>query len=165
MDSVRAFLEIRDIPYRIPLSIDEADHCCSGKAMQLAKFFKEADCPSRYRVCEFLWSSMSLPEELINIAHEDVSTHVFLEVFLEGKWIVVDPTWDEGLRSVFPVNDWDGRSDTIIAVPVKIFFSYEESDRIMTQTSSAEIEDDLKKNGLFYNAFNFWLETVRNSSR
>jgi len=61
---VKKFKEIRDIPYRIPLSLDEPDNCCSGKSERLFKIFTNAGYQARFRICTCLWSDLSLPAEV-----------------------------------------------------------------------------------------------------
>ncbi len=162
MDTVLSFREIRDIPYRIPLAVAEPDDCCSGKAKRLLEALKAAGVEARYRVVTFRWSDVKLPESVAAVPHEDESTHVYLEVKVGDAWKIVDPTWDSGLRSIFAVNDWDGVSDTTIAVPVRETYSLEKSAEIMDKAGDAdEIRADLEKNGAFYRAFNEWLESVR----
>lgn len=50
---------------------------------------------------------MGLPRHVMDVPHEDDSTHVYLEVFVDGKWINVDPTWDPQLRDILPIAEWD----------------------------------------------------------
>lgn len=154
---VTIFNQIRDIPYKIPTSIDEVDCCCSGKHVVLKKEFEKLGYECKYRVCSFKWSELNLPSELYEVPHQDDSTHVYLEIKINGEWKNIDATWDNGITKILPVNKWDGESDTRIAVPVIEFFSDEESDKIMTSEDAEVVEKDLKTNGEFYNAFNSWL--------
>ena len=159
---IKEFYKIRDVPYRIPLSLEEPDDCCSGKSSRLFKIFTEVGYDVRYRVCTFLWSDMNLSRELRIIPHEDECTHSYLEVKIENEWKIVDATWDKSLQGLFTINNWDGKSDTIVAVPVRKCFSTEESTKIMQESLTEQtIIDDLKKNGKFYKAFNKWLEGHR----
>lgn len=103
------FGRVRDIPYAIPLSPSEPDRCCSGKAKSLKAWLDMRGYDSRYRVCEFRWSDIGLPPEVLAVPHADDSTHVYVEVLVDGRWTILDPTWDSGLASVLPVTEWDGR--------------------------------------------------------
>lgn len=162
MNIVEEFRKVRDIPYRIPLSFEEANNCCSGKSERLFRAFKEAGYEVRYRVCAFLWSDLRLPKDLQALPHDDESTHSYIEVKIGKAWVVVDPTWDGGLRDLFAVNDWDGKSDTNIAVPVQRCLTLGESAQIMKEDLSTDvINEDLEKNGVFYKGFNEWLEKNR----
>ena len=158
----KAFEQIRDIPYRIPLSLSEEDHCCSGKHILLKARLETLGYTIRHRVCSFEWSSLSLPQEVMHVPHENPSTHSYLEFLHNGAWIPVDATWDTGISHILPVNNWDGMSATPIAVPVTSVFSPEKSTDIMTNENDQEILEDLAKNGNFYEKFNNWLQDSRN---
>lgn len=163
MDIVAEFKKIRDIPYRIPLAPGERDDCCSGKVERLLHVFKQSGHAARYRVCTFRWSSLGLPSELLQVPHDDDCTHVYLEVeIVSGEWKTVDATWDKGIKAVLPVNEWDGISNTTVAVPVRECFSPEKSLEYMRESATSEaLLADLAKNGQFYQAFNRWLEDQR----
>ncbi|NTU66844.1 MAG: hypothetical protein HGB08_02860 [Candidatus Moranbacteria bacterium] len=158
---VNAFNQVRDIPYKIPVSLGENDCCCSGKHMLLKKAFENLGYECRYRVCSFRWSDLKLPKGVCEAQHDDNSTHVYLEMKIDGEWKNIDATWDSGLSGVFHVNEWDGENDTEIAVPIMDLLSDEKSHEIMTNENIEVIRDDLKKNGEFYKAFNKWLEECR----
>ena len=162
MNIIEEFKKVRDIPYRIPLSPQEPDNFCSGKSERLFKIFEEVGYEVRYIVCTFHWSDMRLPAKVQEIAHEDKCTHSYLEVKIGDEWIKVDATWDKELKSVFNVNDWNGKSHTKVAVPVKECFSSEESAEIMQKGTTEEAtKEDRQKNGEFYKAFNDWLAEIR----
>lgn len=164
MDIVKTFEEIRDVPYRIPVAEGEVDNCCSGKVMRLKAALDKAGYKTRYRVCDFRWSDLPLPEEVSSVEHEDESTHVYLEVLMQNKWIDLDPTWDSGIQDVFPISYWDGVSSTPIAVPSVGLYSHEESRQIMEEPDTSDVEYDLKRNGDFYKALNEWLARKRAGS-
>lgn len=91
------FNKVRDIPYRIPLSINEKDNCCSGKHTLLLQELTKLGYECRYKVCSFNWDTLALPDKLFALPHENKSTHVFLEVKIDNDWKTVDATWDKGL--------------------------------------------------------------------
>lgn len=161
MSPTQIFEHIRDIPYRIPLSDLEPNDSCSGKVMKLKQALDQAGFTTRYRVCDFRWSDLPLPDEVLCVPHSPAATHVYLEVHQDDKWIAIDPTWDMGLSSVFPIASWDGTSSTSIAVnPLKLY-SDEESRIIMEEPNTVENAVDLKINRLFYQKLNDWLEEQR----
>lgn len=161
MNLLKKFKEIRDIPYRIPLSLSENDDCCSGKHMLLKEYFDENWIESRYRVCSFLWSTISMPDELRRLPHNDYCTHVYLEVLIDWIWIDLDATWDLGIGDYFNVNEWNWKNNTKIALRLLKKFSIEESKIIMEEESEQDILDDLEKHYDFYKWFNEWLENLR----
>ena len=161
MNKIEIFNKIRNIPYRIPLKWGEEDNCCSGKSEKLFDLLTKEGYEVRYRVCVFLWESINLPEELQKIPHDKDCTHTFLEIKIDGEWKVLDSSWDKGLKNLFHVNEWDGKSDTQTAVkPIKIL-SPEKSLEIVNEQDEEVITKDLEINGEFYKAFNEWLEKNR----
>jgi hypothetical protein len=81
---------------------------------------------------------------------------------INGQWRKVDATWDKGLGDLFMINEWDGISDTTIAVPVEECFSPEESVKLTQIYKVREnLLGDLERNGAFYKAFNEWLAKNR----
>lgn len=158
MDIAKKFEEIRDIPYRIPLHSSEPDSSCSGKMKAFKKWLDNNGYQSRYRVCEFKWSDINLPNEVTEKPHHDLSSHVYLEILVGNTWIKIDPTWDKALASVLPINEWNSQKDMIIAVHPLHVYNEEKSREIMEGTFD---ESDIEKNGEFYNALNNWLEQNR----
>ena len=98
-----------------------------------------------------------MPESLRQIPHEDSTIHVYLEVYNkeQARWMTVDATWDRGLASRLPVSEWDGRSDTTLAVKptesLKPIESQEEFDKLFADNHDGE----------FGEALNKWLESIR----
>jgi len=82
-------------------------------------------------------------------------------VLIDGEWVTVDAAWDIGLKNIFHVNEWDGKSDTEIAVKVLEIFSPEKSAEIMDGENNDDLLSDLKINGGFYKVFNEWLDKNR----
>jgi len=164
MDIISIFNQIRDIPYKIPVSLKEEDFCCSGKHKKLKNILEEKGYKVRYCVCSFSWVSMNLPQEVLKIPHEYLSTHVYLEVFIDNKWLIMDATWDSKLKSFFHVNDWNNKDNSQIAVIPIETFTHEKSLSIMENQDEKEILSDLKINGEFYKNFNNWLEEIRSSN-
>ncbi len=107
-----------------------------------------------YRVCDFFWSDLELPTEILQVKHEDRSTHVYLEVTIYDEIVIVDPTRDSWLSKIMHINQWDWISNTNIAVhPIKLY-SLEESNKIMNSTSEDDVQNDLSVNKDFYDAIN-----------
>ncbi|MDO8667815.1 MAG: hypothetical protein Q7K35_01820 [bacterium] len=162
MSIIKEFEKVRDIPYRIPLSLEEPDECCTGKAEKLFKILKRGGYDVIYRLCTFRWSDLNLPKEIQGVSHDDESSHTYIEINVDGEWKIVDATWDKKLDGTFKINKWDGKSDTEIAVKCIKFLSPEESLSYIKHISTPQaIIADLKINGKFYKAFNEWLETKR----
>jgi ribosomal protein S18 acetylase RimI-like enzyme len=163
---IEIFNQVRDIPYRIPLSLDETEGeyggSCLYKVELLKKLLEEKDLKCRYRVCSFLWSELNLPEAVIKAQHNDNAEHVWLEVLIQNKWVILDPSWDIGLTRIFSINSWDGISDTKPAVkPIEIFDVDTSAAMMKFDDYEGELVKDLAVNSEFYKALNDYFETIR----
>lgn len=158
---IEIFKEIRDVPYKIPLSFTEPNNCCSGKNARLLSELRKLGYEARWRVCRFAWGILRLPQEVNSLPHDDLSTHAYLEVKLDREWKIVDATWDSALSDILPVMEWDGISNTKVAVESIEMFSLERSEEIMRSENEKIFFEDMERNGIFYKAFNDWLERVR----
>jgi len=171
VDPVEYFEFVRDIPFRMPLSVGDPDHSCLRKALVLRPLLSSAGLKTRYALCRFSWNGLNLPPSLKAIPHEDV-VHIYLEVYSEeqGRWIAVDPTWDTGLASKLPVSKWDGKHDTAIGVnPTERLNPIDSEEGVYQFFDLPRLQDWLKLpmsspskvNGSFYRALNVWAERVR----
>jgi len=161
---IKEFEKIRDIPYRIALSPEESSDDCLGKANRLFNVLKKYGYEVRYRICKIKWSTISLPKEIAALPHSDDCSHAYLEVNIEGEWKIIDPTWDKGLKNIFHVNEWDGKSDNELAIASLGYLSPEESiNHIKNITTREAILSDLNESAEFYRALNNWLEKCRDS--
>jgi hypothetical protein len=157
MDLIEIFNSIRDIPYHCPESAEDLNHSCWGKHRILYHRLMKAGHKVRYRVCEFKWSELKFPKELVDKAPTDSDLHLYLEIELGEKWIKLDCSNDKSLGKY---NKWDGKSDTELQVKCK---------KILSPEESAIAEEDNKKNHNkiveeqqeFYCAINKFLSKIR----
>jgi len=156
------FRHVRNIPYSIPINSDDEDRCCNGKTRQLKTLIENEGFEVRYRVCSFRWSSLNIPEHILDLQKDDIASHVYLEVLINRNWIKVDPTWDSGLMGIFQISEWDGKSDTALAVdPIEIY-SVEKSAEIMSSCQPEDIAQHRADSDTgFETALNTWLEKNR----
>lgn len=161
LDLIQQFEEIRDLPYFIPTKKTDPNFSCSGKAWRLKKVFTDEGLNCRYRVCEFNWSDLNLPNSLLEkLAHDD-GLHVYLEIKIKENWLKLDPTWDRDLSQIFRIAYWNGKNNPPLAVkPLKIY-SPKKSLDIMENPISEKAKHHHKKNELFFKALNDWLEKIR----
>jgi hypothetical protein len=161
MDIINIFKSIRDIPYKIPLTLTDKSIDCDKKHRELYRLLKKEGIKARFRICVFLWSDLNIPKYILDIPHTDRCEHLYLEAFLNEQWIILDATWDIGLKNILNVNFWDGKSNTDIAVkPIEILEPQKNTKLIHCQTRE-NFEKDIKDSGKFYKELNNWLEKER----
>ena len=92
--------------------------------------------------------------------------HLANKAFIDGKWALVDATWDPPLGAAgFPVNEsWDGISDTKNAVkPLReiVHASAMERAEFTDEVKASRSEEESRALDEFVAAFNAWLKDVR----
>lgn len=160
MDIRSEFESIRDIPYKIPLTLKDKSIDCDKKHKLLADMLTKENYQVRFRVCAFMWNQQALPQEVLAIPHEDKCEHLYLEVFREYSWQVLDITWDERLQNVFPICEWDAANNPVAIIPTEIYPQEYDRPLIHNETEETFLED-INTSGVFYKAFNEWLEQQR----
>ncbi|MFB6191616.1 MAG: hypothetical protein ABEJ64_04260 [Candidatus Nanohaloarchaea archaeon] len=127
---------------------------CLEKNAWLGERYEELGIPVRYRLVEFDWRDLPLPEEVLELRDDYTGEHLVLEIERGGEWLTVDASWDPGLEDAgFPVTgDWDGRSDTGVAVEPL------DSRELDGNPGSMHVEGSE-----FFDALNDYLEDVRDS--
>lgn len=129
---ISVFEHIRNIPYSLSVRMTdpktapeqilaEGKGYCGPKHYLLAAMYRKLGLEVVYATFPFLWNDPDLhyPPDLRALsAVVPVSYHLACRVRVDGRWILVDATWDPPLaKGGFPVNEsWDGISDTRCAV-------------------------------------------------
>ena len=175
------FINVRDIEYMIvsrQFSKDQNEKVtqvltdrkgfCLSKHYLLGELFREAGYDVKYCTYAFRWedSGIKLPAEVLLIARKlPITFHVAIKVFIEGVWVLLDVSWDKSLeKSSFPVNGWDGVSNTVLAVKsIKEFEAFDiDAHHIFYRK---KIKDYLLKEKVllarFTKLFNKWISEIR----
>ncbi len=161
------FRFIRDIPYKIALLEDEQDYCCSTKSTMLSALFEKNGLETRQIICKFDWRDTPLPPDILSLPYNpDDTTHQYFQVFIPetSKWVNCDPTWDVGLKSLgFKVAEWDGLSDTELAVNPTHIYSASESSNMINGIfqDRALISAHMDFHRDYYYAINRWMASGR----
>lgn len=177
---VNIFDKIRDIPYYVITEhldlekgpqgmLEENKGSCTPKHYLLGMMYRELGVSVRYHTYSFMWRGLDVdyPEVLRDLAKKiPVTYHLACEALIGGEWVLLDATWDRGLKGTgFPVNDsWDGRSDTILAVkPIDDFIHDDAAERdkeIKEKTAAYSLPEKLELSR-FSVELNRWLEGIR----
>jgi hypothetical protein len=91
------------------------------KHFLLGMFFEKLNIPFKYATYLFpgmIRRSDNPPELRQAVKLLPLGTHLACRINLDGRWVLVDATWDFKLKKAgFPVNEnWDGTSSTKNAV-------------------------------------------------
>jgi len=150
--AIQAFNIIRDIPYQ--LNVAQKDTSCNSKALLLRELLTRLGFITRNMCCLFDWNDLPIPRSLAKLATQKFGTinyHFFLAVKIDNCWLNLDPTWDKGLCPPLPLSRWNGKSDTMIAVPTKSIRVYKKLFKFENRLKSGE----------FAVQFNNWLAQTR----
>ena len=177
---ISIFNHVRDIPYVIiprmrnnldgpRMLLKEMRGSCSPKHFLLGRMFQMLGLEVRYVTYPFLYSEMGAgyPQDLEGLAQKmPIEYHLACKCFVDGKWILVDATWDPPLKKAgFPVNEsWDGKSDTLLAIkPIDQIEhnSAQGRDALVGDKKSAWRENEKVLELKFIQKLNEWLESVR----
>lgn len=133
---------------------------CAQKALFLGNRFREIGLLIRYFYVQFSWQDLPVPQEIIDMRESLFDWHLAFKALIDGKRVIVDPTWDIGLKKLgFPVTlDWDGRSDTLLAVePIQ----EREISSAFSWLMSLVVKYRWDREAEFHTALNEWLEKER----
>lgn len=177
---IAVFNQIRDIPYYlVPQIADpyewaqsvlkENKGSCSPKHYLLGLLFSKLGIPIKYATYPFQWDKQAIkyPPGIMDLARgSPVGYHGACKAYLNDKWVLVDATWDIGLKkSGFPVNDrWDGISQTLNAVtPIEEIVHDDLQDRLnyVAQKKKLWTPEQKSTYAEFIEKFNLWLEELR----
>lgn len=128
---IKLFEKVQKIPYKVcKFERDKIDENirygdCRHKSELLYKLLVKAGFEVKRLKVVFYWKNLPLPNKLLAIiGHDSVWEHDSLSVKINGRWTMVDCTWNLELKKKgFPVTEkWDGKSDTKLVTDGKLEF-------------------------------------------
>jgi transglutaminase-like putative cysteine protease len=178
---IAIFEHIRDIPYAI---VEGLGHPIQGPARMLTQnrgycepkhilmyaMYQRLGIAVKYATYPFRWSAQDLdyPSKLKNLADKvQMGHHLACKAHINGKWILVDATWDLPLKKLgFPVNEsWDGVSNTSNAVEPEGEIVHENEveriEYIATKGWRLLTEKEKASSIRFFFELNKWLQNAR----
>jgi hypothetical protein len=169
--AVQAFYKIREVPYVISRKTPEemkegGKGSCYHKHAWLAEELQELGIPVKFVTYQFKWgATLSMPTQLKQQAKKLSSgTHLFLKVKMDGNWLNVDATWNSMMKEHgFPVNEWNGKTSTRLAV--KPLGEMEEFDSLEGVNGYVkkhhDTKPDKKQRQKYFQDFNEWIKKVQ----
>lgn len=158
MKAKEIFTRVRNIPYHCPEFLEDKDNRCWGKNRKLYNLLKENNYKVRFRVCDFYWSKQKFPKQIISLVQEDLDKHLFLEIKINDKWVVLDSSNDSKLPEF---NSWDGNTNCKVAVNYEKVYSPEES-IILEEQEKEGFKKIFPKYKELYIKINQFLNKIRN---
>jgi hypothetical protein len=177
---ISVYYKVRDISYAIvpelrdpvtgPVGIFNVEKgSCVPKHFLLGMLFEKLNIPIKYATYLFVWDDPSIkyPPDLRKIIKQlPVGTHLACQAYIEGRWVLIDATWDPLLKKAgFPVNmSWDGISNTKNAVKsVKEIIHDTLEDRVKYAAEHRQLWTDAEARAYekLPPVLNAWLETLR----
>jgi hypothetical protein len=154
------FEEIRNRPYAWSTSLGEPANNCYFKGIELLQRLGVLGYAVRGRVGE-TYLDEKIPFEIRNLYPiQFLLTHFWVEVQIEGKWIILDSSYDPPLaRSGFVVNEWDsGRT----CFDITKTYTQEEAIRCQAEWSDFEYcKSYFESIAPCASALNSWLSEIR----
>ena len=177
---ISVFEHIRNMPYTAIPDLANAENgptglleggsgSCTPKAYLLGLMFELMGFDVEYLSHQFEWkeSVAAFPPEVRSMAErQPLEYHQNCRVNIDGRWVMVDATWDPPLAGVgFPVNQsWDGFSDArnaVISLGEVAHDSPESTDEYLRIQKAEYSDEEQEAISLFIEVLNPWLESVR----
>lgn len=177
---ISIYQHIRDIPYAIISELRDPKTgpsamirmnkgSCVPKHFLMAMMFGELGLPVKYATYLFNWNdpAIEFSPALKKVAKNmPITAHLATKVNIEGKWTLVDATYDLPLKKAgFSVTEsWDGISDTKNAVvPIEEVVHESLQERLTFAGKRVGAYTDKERNAYaeFAKRLNYWLEEVR----
>ena len=160
-ERISEFNKVRDELFHLPTSFEDMDSYCYPKHKKLKIILENLGYQVDYGICKFRWSEQLLPKEIISVYHEDIDTHIYLNLNLEKEKINLDCTFDSNfLKS----NNWDEKNSTPIAInyfEIVPQYLLENTKEFLIENHRAMIE----KNFEFYQQANRYFDNLRERKR
>lgn len=168
---VKLFEIVRDIPYG-DVQPRSPENCwkqkkgpCSTKNIVLYDLYKALGVPVQKWMCSFQYNqSRKFSNEMNYLLKKPVVVlHTFIKIKRNNKWVVVDATHDLGLEKagIQVQKNWDGFSDTLLAVkPIK-FFRVRDTEEKKAEFYSNESKEDRERRKKFMALFFKWVDSLR----
>lgn len=170
---IKIFEKVRDISYGTIESRDPEQvylknkGTCSGKHFLFYELVSGLGFKSKHFVCshKFRQFKVKFPPRLQEILKENdiLDYHNFVKVFVNGKWLTIDVTWDLPLKKYgFPVQEnWDGKTDIELSVvPIEIW-EVKNPEKFKEEKLALMPKKEQKIRKLFIQKLSEWVSTLR----
>lgn len=153
-----AFEEIQARPYGLSDKPGEVSNNCYFKGIELLQRLGIMGYTVRGRIGEMRWPSELLPAHIMALLPKDVlSTHFFVEIYQDGKWRILDPSFQPALEKCgLPICTW---GNGVCCCDITKLYTQEESLAYQANWFDPDYQKNFfKKAGPFWKALNTWFQ-------
>jgi len=158
LEAKKIFKEIQSRPYRLSLTPTQTAQNCYFKGIELLQRLGIMGYTVRGRVGETYWDKEIIPDEIVSFYPENLlTTHFFVEAKIDGKWQILDPSFQPNLEKVgFTIGSWENNKHCF---PITKLYSQEESLAYQQKWFSPNYQEHFFKEGkLFWKALDDWFK-------
>ena len=156
---------VRDIPYKTvgldpSIMLKEGKGSCTPKHIFLAECLNKIGIPTKFLIVPFYYKNLNIKypvSEKPLIDAMPLRYHICLKAKIKERWIIIDVTWDPGLKG-FPVSrNLDLSKDMMLAVTPEEITEIESDPREFKKEMAANLTSEerglKKKFNKFFNKF------------
>ncbi|MBL8579864.1 MAG: transglutaminase domain-containing protein [Mesorhizobium sp.] len=168
---VAGFEVVQNVPYKLTSWTGDPDSLfnlgrgdCRHKANAMIRVLRAWKMEARPIQVLFDWASLPIPANILANLAETRGIHDSVEVMIDGKYVLIDPTWDPALAKVgFPVlAEWDGITPTLpIADDANVIIRQGDLKAGTNIYAYFGLKPERKRTIAFNRAFNAWTDEFR----
>ncbi|PZP38905.1 MAG: hypothetical protein DI585_05935 [Pseudomonas fluorescens] len=151
------FAEIQSRPFCVPVHLGDPSHNCYIKGLELLQRLGALGYTVRGRIGETVWPKGVVPAEIISLwPQSETVTHFYVEVLIDDKWKILDPTIQPSMASTgFPIGSWDNNT---VCFPITKLYTQEENIAYHAEWENQQLQRRYFNSAHdFLVAFNGWL--------
>ena len=159
-EAITIFNEIRSRPYGIAVKEGEACHNCFYKGVELLQKLSILGYAVRGRIGESYWDKDLIPANVLALIPEDIIlTHFFTEIYMDGAWRALDPSFQTSLSNYgFTVGTWDNGQ---VCFPITKLYDQSVASKYLRHWSKPEIiKDYFNRGGAAWRALNDYFQSL-----
>ena len=156
--AISVFNEIQSRPFRVSHNPDKVSQNCLVKGLDLIKSLGLMGYTVRGRIGESYWDPAIYPKEILHLLPNSIlTTHFYVEIFLNDKWRKLDTSFQPTLgKCGLPIGSWE---NDIVCFPITKLYTQEESLAYQAKwTDKAYLKNFFDQGKDFWIALDKWFE-------
>lgn len=156
--AIKIFEEIQERPYGLSLEPEESCNNCYFKGVELLQRLGELGYTVRGRGGATYWDENVFGKEIVDLIPNDfMITHFYMEIYLDDKWRIIDPSFQPSLAQYgLTIGSWENGQSCF---PLTKAFTQEEFHNYLEEWRDQDYQKDFFKRGRpAWEAINKWFE-------